>query len=426
MKTLLEWLQHLESAHARPIDLGLDRVERVRSAMGLRFDVPVITVGGTNGKGSVCAFLEAILREAGYRVGLYTSPHIVRYNERVRIDATDASDEALVAAFERVEAARGDTSLTYFEMGTLAAAALFADAALDVVILEVGLGGRLDAVNVFDPDCAIVVSVDLDHMEYLGPTREDIGREKAGIFRAGCPAIYGEADPPRSLSAHAERIGARLLQIGRDFRAERTPQQWKFFGTRSERSGLPHPALRGAHQIANAAVALAALDELHDRLPVHMQAVRTGLLMAAPRARFQVMPGRPAVVFDVSHNPHAARALAANLRTHVKFERTLAVFSMLADKDVAGVVDAVKSQIFGWYVAGLGGTRGTSAEALVDIVRGCDPDKSVTGFDTLPLAYAAARQVAGENDRILVFGSFHTVCDVLQAHEALIRSTATR
>lgn len=426
MKTLLEWLQHLESAHARPIDLGLDRVERVRSAMGLRFDVPVITVGGTNGKGSVCAFLEAILREAGYRVGLYTSPHIVRYNERVRIDARDASDEVLVAAFERVEAARGDTSLTYFEMGTLAAAALFVDAALDVVILEVGLGGRLDAVNVFDPDCAIVVSVDLDHMEYLGPTREDIGREKAGIFRAGCPAIYGEADPPQSLSAHAERIGARLLQIGRDFRAERTPQQWKFFGTRSERSGLPHPALRGPHQIANAAVALAALDELHDRLPVHMQAVRTGLLMAAPRARFQVMPGRPAVVFDVSHNPHAARALAANLRSHVKFERTLAVFSMLADKDVAGVVDAVKSQISGWYVAGLGGTRGTSADALVDIVRGCDPDKSVIGCDTLPAAYAAARQVAGENDRILVFGSFHTVCDVLQAHEALIRSTATR
>lgn len=394
--------------------------------MGLRFDVPVITVGGTNGKGSVCAFLEAILREAGYRVGLYTSPHVVRYNERVRIDAVEASDEALVAAFERVEAARGATSLTYFEMGTLAAASLFAHADLDVVILEVGLGGRLDAVNVFDPDCAVVVTVDLDHMDYLGPTREHIGREKAGIFRAGRPAIYGEADPPQSLLDHARGIGARLLRFGVDFGAERTPQQWKYWGAHGVRNGLPHPALRGPHQIANAAVALAALDELKDRLPVHMQAVRTGLLMAAPPARFQVMPGRPAVVFDVSHNPHAARALAANLRAHVKFTRTLAVFAMLVDKDVAGVVDAVKSQIAAWYVSGLRGARGTTADALVDTVRRCDPGKPVTGFDTLLAAYSAARQGAGEDDRILVFGSFHTVCDVLQAHEAAIRSTSTR
>jgi dihydrofolate synthase/folylpolyglutamate synthase len=237
VKTLADWLHHLETAHSRPIELGLDRVEKVRAALGLSFDVPVITVGGTNGKGSVCAFLEAILREAGYRVGLYTSPHIVRYNERVRIDGVEASDEALVAAFERVEAARGTTSLTYFEMGTLAAACLFADASLDVVILEVGLGGRLDAVNVFDPDCAVVVTVDLDHMEYLGPTREHIGHEKAGIFRAGKPAVYGEENPPRSLLDHAADIGARLLRFGEDFGVERSPQQWKYRGPRGERSG---------------------------------------------------------------------------------------------------------------------------------------------------------------------------------------------
>jgi dihydrofolate synthase/folylpolyglutamate synthase len=426
VKTLADWLHHLETAHSRPIELGLDRVEKVRAALGLSFDVPVITVGGTNGKGSVCAFLEAILREAGYRVGLYTSPHIVRYNERVRIDGVEASDEALVAAFERVEAARGTTSLTYFEMGTLAAACLFADASLDVVILEVGLGGRLDAVNVFDPDCAVVVTVDLDHMEYLGPTREHIGHEKAGIFRAGKPAVYGEENPPRSLLDHAADIGARLLRFGEDFGVERSPQQWKYRGPRGERSGLPHPALRGPHQVANAAIALAALDELKERLPVHMQAVRTGLLMAAPRARFQVMPGRPAVVFDVSHNPHAARALAANLRAHVKFKRTLAVFSMLVDKDVAGVVDAVKSQIAAWYVSGLGGARGTAVEALTEKVRSRDSEKPVHGFESLLAAYAAARQAADEDDRIIVFGSFHTVCEVLQAHEAATRSTSTR
>jgi dihydrofolate synthase/folylpolyglutamate synthase len=426
VRTLADWLQHLETAHSRPIDLGLERVEAVRAALDLRFDVPVITVGGTNGKGSVCAFLEAILHEAGYRVGLYTSPHVVRYNERVRIDGVEASDAALVGAFERVEAARGATSLTYFEMGTLAAACIFADAALDVVILEVGLGGRLDAVNVFDPDCAVLVTVDLDHMDYLGPTREDIGREKAGIFRADRPAIYGELDPPRSVLEHAERIGARLQLFGREFGAERTAQQWKYRGTRGERSSLPHPALRGAHQISNAAVALAALDALKERLPVHMQAVRAGLLTASPRARFQVMPGRPAVVFDVSHNPHAARALAANLRAHVKFKRTLAVFSMLADKDVAGVIDAVTSQIAEWYVAGLGGARGSATQAIVGEVASRDPGKPVHGFASLREAYAAARQAAGDDDRIVVFGSFHTVCDVLQAHEAATRSTSTR
>jgi dihydrofolate synthase/folylpolyglutamate synthase len=426
VKSLADWLAYLESAHPRPIDLGLDRVETVRAALGLRFDVPVITVGGTNGKGSVCAFLEAVLKQAGYRTGLYTSPHLLRYNERVRIDGEEASDAALVAAFERVEAARGDISLTYFEMGTLAAACVFAEAALDAVILEVGLGGRLDAVNVFDPDCAVVVTVDLDHMEFLGPTREAIGHEKAGIFRAGRPAIYGEANPPASVVAHAERIGARLLLAGKDFGFERTPQQWRYWGPRSERAGLPHPALRGPHQIANAASAIAALDELRERLPLHMQALRMGLLTAAAPARFQVMPGRPAVVFDVSHNPHAARALAQNLRAHVKFERTLAVFAMLGDKDMAGVIDAVKAQIDAWYVSGLSGGRGSAKEIVGAAVRAADPDKPLHLFDTPVAAYLAARQSASENDRILVFGSFHTVADVLPAHRTATRSTPQR
>jgi len=426
VKSLDDWLAHLERAHVRPIDLGLERVERVRNALGVRFDVPVITVGGTNGKGSVCALLEAILQAAGYRVGLYTSPHILRYNERVRIDAEEASDAALVAAFERVEAARGDTSLTYFEMGTLAAAVVFAEAKLDAVILEVGLGGRLDAVNVFDPDCSIVVSVDLDHMDYLGPTREDIGREKAGILRTGRPAIYGEADPPASVLAHAANIGAQLLLAGKDFGVQRMPQQWRYWGPCAERAGLPHPGLRGPHQLANAAAALAALDELKDRLPVHMQAVRTGLVTAAPTARFQVMPGQPAVVFDVAHNPHAARALAQNLRAHVKFERTFAVFTMLADKDIAGVVAALRDYIDTWYVSGLSGGRGTTPAQVVAKVREACADARLHEFGTVTEAYRAARQDASENDRIVVFGSFHTVSEVLEVHRTFLRSTTQR
>lgn len=426
MKSLDEWLAHLERAHARPIELGLERVERVRAALGLRFDVPVFTVGGTNGKGSVCAFLEAILRAAGYRVGLYTSPHVERYNERVRVDGVEASDAALVAAFERVEAARGETSLTYFEAGTLAAACVFAEARLDAVVLEVGLGGRLDAVNVFDPDCAVVASVDLDHMDYLGPTREDIGREKAGIFRHGRPAVYGEADPPATVLAHAREIGARLLLAGEDFGYENTPQQWRYWGPRGSRSGLPHPSLRGTHQLANAATALTALDELAERLPVHMQAVRTGLVTAAPTARFQVMPGRPAVVFDVAHNPHAAAALARNLRAHVKFRRTHAVFAMLGDKDVTGVVAAVGREIDEWHVAGLAGARGTRPEAVAAVVSAADSGKPVHVFATTAEAYASARRLTGDDDRIVVFGSFHTVAEGLQAHRASVRSTTQR
>ncbi len=347
----------------------------------------------------------------------------MRYNERVRVEGREASDEALVAAFERVEAARGETSLTYFEFGTLAAACIFADSELDAVIFEVGLGGRLDAVNVFDPDCAVVVSVDMDHMEYLGTTRESIGREKAGIFRAGRPAIYGEANPPATVTGHAQVTGARLLLQGVDFGFERTTQQWRYWGPRSVRGSLPHPALRGPHQIANAATAIAALDELKDRLPVHMQALRTGLVTASPIGRFQVLPGRPAIVLDVSHNPHAARALAQNLRAHVKFQRTVAVFAMLADKDVAGVVDAVHGQIDEWYVGALTGSRGSSAEALANEIRRVEPSKPVHLFDSVAAAYAAARRAAGDDDRIVVFGSFHTVADALQAREAAARST---
>jgi dihydrofolate synthase/folylpolyglutamate synthase len=358
MASLTEWLERLERLHPRPIDLGLERVEAVRARLGPALTMPLFVVGGTNGKGSVCGLLEAMLRSAGYRTGLYTSPHLLRYNERVRIDGTEADDAALVDAFERIERARADISLTYFEFGTLAAALLFADARLDAAVLEVGLGGRLDAVNVFDADCAVVTSVALDHVQFLGPTREAIGREKAGIFRPGRPAVCADPDPPASLVAHAQACGARLVQIGRDFGYGEGRMQWRYWGPAGKRAGLPYPALRGAHQLANAAAALAALDQLHERLPVHMQSIRAGLTSVSVPGRFQVLPGRPAVILDVAHNAHAAQALARTLGSHGRHARTLAVFAMLADKDIGAVIDAVKDRIDLWHVAGLSVERG--------------------------------------------------------------------
>jgi dihydrofolate synthase / folylpolyglutamate synthase len=413
MVTLQDWLDRLEALHPRLIDLGLDRVEAVRAALRLTLEMPLIVVGGTNGKGSVCGLLEAMLRAAGYRTGLYTSPHLLRYNERVRIDGTEAPDAALVAAFERIDRARGDISLTYFEFGTLAAALLFAEAGLDAAVLEVGLGGRLDAVNVFDADCAVLTSVDLDHMQYLGTSRESIGFEKAGIFRAGKPAVCADPDPPASVLAQAHERGARLLRMGVEFGYTEAQLQWRYRGPRGTRSGLPYPALRGTHQLANAAAAICALEQLHERLPVDMQALRTGLVSVSVPGRFQVLPGRPAVVLDVAHNPHAARALARTLRAHAPHARTAAVFAMLADKDIGAVIDAVKAQIDICYVASLGGSRGTRAATLAALVAAHDPGKPVASFDSARQAYTAAAGSATEDDRIVVFGSFLTVSDVL-------------
>jgi dihydrofolate synthase/folylpolyglutamate synthase len=415
LKSLAEWLEYLERLHPSAIDMGLERVRTVWSRLGIAFDVPIVTVGGTNGKGSICAYLEAILRHAGFRTGLYTSPHLVRYNERVRIDAAEADDATLVRAFERIEAVRRETSLTYFEFGTLAAALVFHAARPDALILEVGLGGRLDAVNIFDADCAVIASVDLDHMAFLGNDREAIGREKAGIMRADRPAICADPDPPLTLIDHARALGARLRLIGRDFGYSADALQWSFWGPVAKHAALALPAMRGAHQLANAAAAIAALDELKLRLPVSMHAIRMGLATASLPGRYQVLPGRPAVVLDVAHNPHAARALAANLKAHGRFGRTLAVFAMLADKDIGAVIAAVRSEIDAWYVATLDVARGASAAAVAALVASHDQGKSVQVFGSALEAYRAACRIAGEGDRILVFGSFHTVAEILAA-----------
>ncbi|MFO7541271.1 MAG: bifunctional tetrahydrofolate synthase/dihydrofolate synthase [Thiobacillus sp.] len=411
--SLADWLARLERLHPSAIELGLDRVRRVKDAMGLAPDFPLIIVGGTNGKGSTCAYLEAILGAAGYRTGLYTSPHLLHYNERVRIAGRSASDAELVHAFERVDAARGDTSLTYFEFGTLGAMAQFIEAAVDVAILEVGLGGRLDAVNVFDADAAIVTSVDLDHMDYLGDTREKIGFEKAGIYRAGRPAICSDPVPPVSLVEHARKIGARLHCIDREFSILREGDVWTFRGQDTFLPALPLPTMAGSCQLRNAAGALAALATLTERLPANEKAVRQGLVAAQVPGRFQRVSRSPDIILDVAHNPEAARALAATLREQPVAGRTLAVVGMLADKDASAVFAALSDEIDAWWTCTPVSPRARAASALADILRSSLGSVAVTVQPDVNAALAEARSTARDGDRILVFGSFLTVAAVL-------------
>lgn len=420
-QTLDGWLEHIDRVHSQSIALGLDRVSQVRDAMRIEQGAPVITVGGTNGKGSTCAMLENILRCAGYRVGLYTSPHLLDYNERVRVEAVPAADATLCDAFAAVEAARGGIPLTYFEFGTLAAWKIFADAKLDVLILEVGMGGRLDAVNAFEPDCSIVTSVDLDHIQFLGDTREAIGREKAGIFRASRPAIVGDPMPPASLIEYAQQIGAALQISGRDFGFAGDRQQWGFWryasGQLVKRGGLAYPALRGANQLLNASAVIAALENLRDRLPISMGDLRRGLITVELPGRFQVLPGRPSVVFDVAHNPQAAAVLNENLSNMGFFPETWAVFGMLRDKDIGGVVRHLRERVDHWLCVTLDGPRAATADQLAQIVRQEKPGADIHAFDGVAQAYAAARERAADNDRILVFGSFLTVADAMRVQQ---------
>ena len=416
---LAGWLSRIERQHPSAIALGLDRVTEVWKRMGVELQAPVITVGGTNGKGSTCAMLERVLRCAGYRTGLYTSPHLLRYHERVRVAGVEATDEELVAGFEAVERARGEVPLTYFEHGTLGALWLFAERRCDALVLEVGLGGRLDAVNIVDADCAVLGSIAMDHMDWLGDTREAIGREKAGIFRAGRPAVVSDRNPPATVLEEAARIGARLLLIGRDFDAEPdAPQQWRFRGLDGGRTVLAHPALRGAAQLRNAAAAIAALQALRERLPVAMQDIRNGLAQVEIPARYQVLPGRPQVVLDVAHNADAAAVLASNLGASGFSPETIAVCGMLKDKDIDAVVAALAPRITRWHVATLPGPRGASSSALADAVRAVAPGALVAEHASAEAAFVAARGEAGEGDKIVVFGSFLTVTAVMEQMRA--------
>jgi len=437
-QSLLDWLLHLESLHPKTVALGLERVVEVKQRLHLEPAFPAIVVGGTNGKGSVCAMLEAIFHAAGYRVGCYTSPHLLHYNERVRIAKQPVSDTELCASFEKIEKARKklvydievcspsptlprrergqphEIPLTYFEFGTLAAMQCFISHDVEVAILEVGLGGRLDAVNVFDSDCAVVTSIDIDHTEYLGDTREKIAIEKAGIFRAGKPAIFGDTDMPQAIAAQAQQIGARLRCLGQEFSFKAGELQWDFHG-KDRRSSLPFPALRGAYQLNNASTVLAALEELNELLPVSMAAIRRGLTEVELPGRFQVLPGKPVVILDVAHNPHAARSLAKTLSSMPASPRTYAVFAMLKDKNMAGVVQELQWQVDTWLVAGIAVPRGATGEELAQVLKQEVDDAEVLTFATVTEALHHASKVAGENDRIVAFGSFYTVAEAMRA-----------
>ncbi len=428
--TLADWLTHLESLHPKTIALGLERVAQVKQRLNLQPDFPIVTVGGTNGKGSVCAMLESILHAAGYRVGCYTSPHLLHYNERVRIGKQQVSDAELCASFEGIEQVRkprnldsrlrgndgqSEIPLTYFEFGTLAAMQCFIAHKVDVAILEVGLGGRLDAVNVFDSDCAVIASVDIDHTDYLGDTREAIAFEKAGIMRSGKVAICADADVPQAIRAQAQLVGAELWCIADEFGFNQHQGQWDYFSKVGSRNALPYPALRGAYQLHNASAALAALDALKDRLPVSMGAVRRGLAEVNLAGRFQFVPGKPALILDVAHNPHAARSLAQNLAGLPPCPHTWAVFSMLKDKDMAGVVAVLDPHIDTWLVAGIDTPRGASSAELEQVLQQSMVRGEIKPCKNIADALRFACEAAGENDRIIAFGSFHTVAEVMAA-----------
>ncbi|WP_334180623.1 bifunctional tetrahydrofolate synthase/dihydrofolate synthase [Pseudoxanthomonas sp.] len=413
-RTLGDWLAYIEQQHPRSIEMGLDRVREVATRLSPgKPAARVITVGGTNGKGSTVAFIEAIARAAGWKVGAYTSPHLLRYNERVRVDGMEVDDALLVEAFEVVEAARGDTPLTYFEFGTLAALWLFERAELDLAVLEIGLGGRLDAVNIVDPDVAVITTVDIDHTDWLGHDRETIGAEKAGIARAWKPLVLGEADSPSSVLRHAYTIGANALRLGSDFFHEPIDTQrwrWREVGAELE---LPAPALSAPSQRANAATAIAALRALPgETLPD--DAFAQGVASAALPGRLQRLERNGVeVVLDVGHNPQAARELAAWLQAHPISGTTRVVFAALADKDARSVVDAFAGASLPWFLAGLSsGPRSQTAEQLAARL-----DDAIAAAASLHAsvddALRAALAASAAGDRVLVFGSFHTVADAL-------------
>lgn len=432
--TLAQWLEHCQRLHPQEIELGLERVQTVAARLALRFDCPVITVAGTNGKGSTCAMLEAIAAQAGYRVGVYTSPHLVRFEERCRVAGQMVAEGDLLAHFAAVEAARtagGEVALTYFEFTTLAILRLLSQANLDVAVLEVGLGGRLDAVNIIDADCAIVTSIDIDHTALLGADRETIGREKAGIFRAGRAAIVSDPMPPQSLIDHAQAIGADAWLFGRDFNYEGDRQQWGWAGRGRRYAGLAYPALRGANQLINAAGVLAAFEALRPVLPITAQAIRAGLALVELPGRFQIVPGQPTLVLDVAHNPHSVAALAANLDAMGFFPCTHAVFGAMADKDLLPMLAKVAPIIDRWYFCDLPTPRALTASQLMDkfaalqLMTTAAQSKpasavapvaaQVATFASAPDALAAAVRSAQAGDRIVVFGSFYTVGAVLEA-----------
>ncbi len=417
-ETLDGWLQWQESLHPRTIDLGLERATRVFSKLKTGKQTPLtITVAGTNGKGSCIAFLEAVYRAQGYRVGCYTSPHLLHYNERIRIDGQPVSDALICQSFERIDEARQQTTLSYFEFSTLAALDIFAHAGLDIQLLEVGLGGRLDAVNIIDTDLAIVTTICIDHVDWLGETREAIGREKAGIFRHATPVVVGDREPPQSLLEAASDIEAPLSRIGVDFDYQLDDDEWQWQFNARQKKSLPLPALPGEHQLGNASTVLTAVEILQARIPVSDSAIRQGLKQARLPGRFQSIAADRPVLLDVAHNPQAVKALKIYLQQNFRQSAIHAVFSMMRDKDIAQVIDIIKDQVTDWTLAPLNNPRAASEEVMLEHFRQCQVQSVSSGFSHFAEAFEQARSRAKSGDLILVFGSFFLVSEFLSYHQ---------
>lgn len=413
---LEDWLTWQESSHHLAIDLGLERVEKVYQALNPQACKPLtLTVGGTNGKGSCVAYLETIYRAAGYRVGAYTSPHIVKYNERIKVDGKPVTDEVICRAFERIEKVRHDVSLSYFEFGTLAALIIFLDAGLDIQILEVGLGGRLDAVNIVTPDAAIISSIAIDHVAWLGETREAIGYEKAGIFRAGTPAIVGDPAPPESLQEVANARKAEFYAIGRNFDYTKTDGTWTWHASKNQLDNLPVPALKGEHQYRNASAAMMAIHLLQDRLPVTEHSIRYGLENVELPGRFQLIGGDVQVLLDVGHNPEAVGTLVQYLTQNFPNRRIRAIFSMMRDKDIAEVIKIMNPVVHDWFFAPLVNIRAASEELMREIFSEQKMANVTFGFSGFKDAFAEAKKSAEHGDLLLIFGSFFLVSEYLTA-----------
>jgi dihydrofolate synthase/folylpolyglutamate synthase len=416
--SLKGWLDWQESLHPLAIDLGLERAAQVFHALNPDcIKPPTITVAGTNGKGSCIAYLEAIYRAQGYRVGAYSSPHILKYNERIKIDGKPVSDELICEAFARIESVRGNTSLSYFEFGTLAALDIFWRSGLDVQLLEVGLGGRLDAVNIVDPNVSLISSIGIDHVDWLGETREAIGQEKAGIFRAETPAIVGDCDPPKSLLQSAMDKDARLYCIDKDFGFKKQTTSWDWFAGDRHISHLPEPGLKGEHQYRNASAVILAVEVLAKTLPVSDMSIRIGLKNSQLLGRFQLINDKIPVLLDVGHNPEAVKTLVDHLNMTFPGKRIHAVFSMMKDKDIASVIEIMNPVVYDWFFAPLANPRAATEPLMREIFSQSSVTRVSFGFTGFAEAFNAAKNQALENDLLLVFGSFFLVSDCLNEFE---------
>ncbi len=412
---LSDWLRWQESSHPLAIDLGLERVAKVYQSLNpQKAGRPLtIIVGGTNGKGSCVAYLDTIYRAQGYRVGAYTSPHIIKYNERIKVDGKPVDDESICRAFERIEQVRDNTSLSYFEFGTLAALTIFSDADLDIQILEVGLGGRLDAVNIIEPDVSIISSIAIDHVAWLGDNREAIGYEKAGIFRAGVPAIVGDPNPPESLRLVAEEQSAHFYAFGKNYGYVKNEEGWDWYSEHETIKALPEPTLKGEHQFRNASSVIMAISLLRKNLPVSDESIRRGLVDVELLGRFQLINESIPVLLDVGHNPEAVGTLIQYLTQNFPDRRIHAIFSMMRDKDIAEVLRMMNPVVCDWFFAPLSNVRAATEELMKDFF--CE--QGITnvnfGFDGFKDAFAAAKNRAAQDDLLLIFGSFFLVSEYL-------------